>query len=125
MRRALLFFCCAVAACTSTDAAAPHAGTLTLSLSGGGPTDGALVIIVSGAPITSVSPAPGYQVASNADGQGTHIMVVGAIANGPVVTITVPDRDRASAYVAAVQQVSDRVTYALLDPVAYHIAIAP
>jgi hypothetical protein len=125
MNRALLILCCAIAACSAPEAAAPHAGTLTLSLSGGSPTDGALVIIVSGAPVTSVTPAAGYQVASNADGQGTHIMVLGPIATGPIATISVPNADRASAYVATVQQVSDRTTYALLDPAAYHIVIAP
>ena len=111
--------------CATTDNGTPHAGTLSLTLTSGGTTDGAVVVIVSGGPVTSVAAPAAYQVASNADGEGTHIMVLGNIGSGVIATITVPDASQAGAYVATVVQVSDRGTFVLLDPVRYHVTLAP
>src|ERR1019366_6608404 len=84
MNRFLVSALLVLVACSGNESAASHAGTLTLTLTSGGSSDGALVMIVSGGPVTSVSAPGSYQVASNADGEGTHIMVVGNIAPGVV-----------------------------------------
>jgi hypothetical protein len=56
-----------------------------------------------------------YQIASNTDASGTHIMIVGNISSGVVATLHVADISRASGYVATVEQVADRNSFALLD----------
>lgn len=122
MRRALLLVALFGAACSANDTA-PQPGTLTLSLPAAGPNDGAVVILLSGGPVTSVTPLQGFQAATNADGEGTHVMIVGELTAGAIATIAVPDVSRAAAYVATVQQVSDRTSFALLDPVGYRAAI--
>lgn len=125
MKRLLLAAVLLVGACTADSGAGVHGGTLTLSLASGGTTDGALVLIVSGGPVTSVDAPAGYQIASNVDGQGTHIMVIGSVAAGPIATINVPDLSRASAYIATVVQVSDRGSFALLDAARYRVTVGP
>lgn len=114
-----------VAACANDTANRAQSGTLTLTLTAGGVNDGALVLIVSGAPITSVDAPAGYQIASNADGQGTHIMVMGNIATGVIATISVPDVARASAYAVTVVQAADRTSFSLLDAAHYHVTVSP
>ena len=70
MRRIIALGALLMAACNS-DASTTHAGSLTVSLAGGGHTDGAIVMLVSGGPVTSVGAPSGLQVASNTDGAGT------------------------------------------------------
>ena len=122
MRRAFLGFVLCVAACSANDTA-PRPGNLTLSLPSSGDNDGAVVLVISGGPVTSVTPLQGSQAATNADGEGTHVMIVGNLTAGAIATIAVPDVSLAAAYVATVEQVSDRTTFALLDPVRYHVVI--
>jgi len=125
MKRWLVGALLLLLACTSNENGAAHPGTLTLTLASGGSSDGALVVIVSGGPVTSVAAPANYQVASNADGEGTHLMVVGNITTGVVATLTVPDVTRASAYVATVIQASDRSSFGLLDAAHYRLTITP
>lgn len=125
MKRIALAAIILLAGCATDAGNAVHSGTLTLSLVGGGTSDGALVIVVSGGAVTSVGAPASYQVASNADGEGTHIMVVGNLVAGPIATIVVPDLTRASAYVVTVMQAADRSSFALLDAARYHVTIAP
>lgn len=112
-----------VVACTNNDAGGSTAGALTLKLAGGTGNDGAVLVIVSGGPITSVDAPNGYEVATNASGAGTHVMVMGDLVNGVIATINVPDASRGAAYVATVVQVADRSSFALLDPVRYQVTV--
>lgn len=124
MRRRFLGAIAVVAmACSGNDGAIPHSGTLTLDLAAAGTNDGAIVLTVSGGPVTAVHAPDGFQVASNADATGTHIMVTGTIGQGVVATIDVPDLSRATAYAVTVDQVADRTTFALLDPAPYQITV--
>ena len=111
------------AACSSDSGTVVHPGTLTLNLVTAGGNDGAMVIVVSGGPVTSVAGANDYQVASNADGRGTHIMVTGDLKAGTLATISVPDGSRAPAYVVTVEQVADRTSFGLLDPSGYQVLV--
>lgn len=122
MKRILVALLLCVA-CSSNDTGAPTAGALTLQFAGASGSDGGVLVIVSGGPVTSVDAPAGYEIATNADGEGTHIMVVGALASGTIATINVPDVSLASSYVATVVQVSDRASYALLDPVRYKVTV--
>jgi hypothetical protein len=125
MKRRLLFALIGVLACSGDNANTPHAGSLTLTLASGGPSDGALLLLVSGGPITGVTSPAGYEIGSTTDARGTHIMVVGNVTAGAVGTITIPDVSRASAYVVTVEQVADRTSFGLLDPAAYRVTVGP
>jgi hypothetical protein len=125
VKRALLALVALAAACSSDAGTVARPGTLTIRLTAAGPTDGAVVIVVSGGPVTSVDAPSQYQVASNADGSGTHLMVVGDIAVGALATITIPDLSRASSYVAVISQVADRASFGLLDPARDQATIGP
>jgi hypothetical protein len=124
MKRCLVALSLLLAACAGGDAGAARAGTLTLRLAGGTGNDGAVLVIVSGGPVSSVDASAAYQVATNTDGAGTHVMVVGNLTAGAIATINVPDASRAPAYVATVVQVSDRTSFALLDPARYQVTIS-
>ena len=113
-----------LAACTSRDAGAARAGTLILRLVGATGNDGAVLVIVSGGPVSSVAAPAGYQIASHTDGAGTHVMVVGNLTPGAIATINVPDVSQESTYVATVVQVADRTAFALLDPVRYQVTVS-
>lgn len=112
-------------ACHAGDSGVVRRGTLTLRLAGAAGNEGALLVIVSGAPVTAVNGAAGYQVATNADGAGTHVMVVGPLVDGALATIDVPDVSLAAAYVATVEQVADRSVFTLVDPVRYRVTVGP
>lgn len=115
MRRLMLVIVALVAACGTDTGSAPRPGILTLTLASGGTSDGAVVVLVSGGPVLSVDGPAGYQIASNTDASGTHIMIVGNISSGVVASLHVADVSRASGYVATVEQVADRNSFALLD----------
>jgi hypothetical protein len=115
VRRLVLVVAALVAACGTDSGSAPRPGTLTLTLASGGTSDGAVVVLVSGGPVLSVDGPAEYQIASNTDASGTHIMIVGNISSGVVATLHVADISRASGYVATVEQVADRNSFALLD----------
>ena len=85
--------------------------------------DGAIVLTVSGGPVTAVYALDGFQIASNADATGTHVMVTGTIGSGAVATIDVPDLSRASAYAVTVDQVADRTSFAPSIRAPYQIIV--
>jgi hypothetical protein len=116
MRRLPLVALALAAACGTDSGGAPQPGTLNLTLASGGTNDGAIVVLVSGGPVLSADGPAGYQVASNTDDRGTHVMIIGSLTNGVLATLNVADVSRASAYVVTVEQVADRNTFALLDP---------
>ena len=125
MIRRLVVLALLAVACTTEQTPVPTAGSLTLTLAGAGNTDGAIVLLISGGPVVSVAVPTGYQVATNADGEGTHVMVLGNLLVGTLATINVPDISRASSYVVTVVQVSDRNSFGLLDPVVYRVSVHP
>jgi hypothetical protein len=96
---------------------------LTVSYSGPSQTDGALLVIVTGA-VTGVKAIGSYQVASASLGPtSTRVVVTGDLAVGDVFKISVADVATVSTYTAAVEAAADRATYALDDPSAYHVSI--
>jgi len=114
-----------LAGCAGDATAPPTPGTLTIRLATPNQNDGAVVVVVSGGPVNTVHAAGAFEVARQTDGAGTHVLVVGDLTEGPLVTIDIPDRSRANAYLATLEQVADRTTFALLDPASYHLTIAP
>lgn len=114
-----------VAACGGDTATTPIPGTLSLRLHTPNSNDGALVVVVSGGPVNGVRPVGGLELARQSDGAGTHLMLVGDLAEGVVATVDIPDISRASAYVATLEQVADRTSFSLLDAAAYQVTITP
>lgn len=123
MRRWLFVAAFVVTACSSDSHSGPHAGTLTLRLVRGGTNDGALVLVISGGSVSTVTAGAGYVVTSSTDGRGTHLLVTGDVAPGVLAAVTVPDISLASAYTVTVEQAADRSTFALLDPIAYQAEV--
>ena len=123
MKLVLLLSLVVLAACGGDGVAPPTPGTLSLRLTTPSTSNGALVVVVSGGAVSAVHAAAGLEVVRQSDGAGTHIMLVGNVAAGVVATIDVPDISRATAYVAVVEQVADRTSFALLDPAPYRVDV--
>ena len=97
----------------------PTPGNLTVVLASPGSSDGAVLLLVTGGPVESVSPAGSYQVASAAVGTSTRrVVVTGDIGAGDLIKLRVPDVNSTS-YLVQVEQVADRNSFALLDATAY------
>lgn len=114
-----------LAACGGDDpTATAKPGVLTLTLSGAGGNDGALVVTVSGGPINDVHGVDGVELSRNTDASGTHLLLLGNITEGIVARLDVPDVSKAAAYVATVDQAADRTTFGLLDAASYRLVVA-
>lgn len=112
---------------TACHATVPTAvpGTLTIHLASAGTNDGAMVLVVSGGAVMSIQAVGSYEVTSNTDGAGVHLMVVGNLAAGALVRLQVPDISRASDYLAIISQVADRTNFGLVDATGYRVTIDP
>jgi len=98
----------------------PEPGNLTVAYGGPSTTDGALLVLITGGPVESVSALGGYELASGSAGtNATRVVVTGALATGDVFTVRVPDVAALSSYVALVEAAADRNTFALADPASY------
>jgi small ligand-binding sensory domain FIST len=117
-----------VAGCSSggNDASAPVPGTLTLTMSTVNSGDGAIQVQVSGGPIDTVVAQAGYVgYPYRVSATSVRIIVAGALVNGPVATIHVPDVHKASSYLATVQKGADNSTYLLRSGGSYQLTVAP
>jgi hypothetical protein len=114
-----------LAGCHGDAVSPPTPGTLTVLLSTPNHNDGAVVLVISGGPVSAVHAVGSLEVARQVDASGTHVVVVGDVIEGALVTIDIPDLSRADAYVATLEQVADRTTFALLDPGSYLLTITP
>lgn len=109
-----------LAACGGDHPVAPVAGQLTLSFSSPVGTDGALLVLISGGPVTSVTSLNGYQVASASAGTNlTRIVITGNLVPGDVARLAIPNVDVTASYSARVEAAADRSTFALADPQSY------
>lgn len=112
-----------LAGCGGDAPVGPVAGELTLSLVTPGNSDGAVLIRVTG-PIESVTAMAGYRVESSAVPGGMwRIVVAGNVTGGPVARIRVPDINAAAEYLAIVEQVAARGTFALLSTSGYGVQV--
>jgi hypothetical protein len=106
--------------CGEPPVAGPEAGNLIVAYNASSTADGALLVLITGGPVESVSALRGFQVASAAAGtNATRVVVTGALTTGDVFTIRVPDVAALSSYVARVEAAADRNTFALADPAGY------
>ena len=122
MRR-LLCLLCLESACSAWSTPARPACSHKLTLTQIGTGGGAIVVTISGGPVTAVHAPAGFDVVSNTDTRGTHIIFIGILSLGDLATIDVPDTTKAAAYIASVDQVADGTTYALIDARGFQAAL--
>jgi len=128
MRRSLLgaMLCGFLAACggkDEPDPVKPVAGDLTVAYSGPSQTDGALLLVVTGA-VSEVKAVGSYQVASAPLGPATtRVVVIGSLKAGDLFKIRVSDVNAVATYSARVDEAADRVTFALSDPFGYSATV--
>jgi hypothetical protein len=109
----------------------PVTGRLLVTLAGAGAADRALLVEVTGADtsavIDSVAPVPGspYQVFVQQIARTRwRAVITGPIADGPLLTVRVPDLSKAGLYAGAVLDVADN-TFAELAPGARRLSVGP
>ncbi len=90
----------------------PTPGQLTIQLNTSSTSVGALMFLVRGGPVDSVS-STYSRYDADAAGGNHRIIVTGNIVAGPVATIHVPDTREAGSYSATVEQAATRQTYGL------------
>lgn len=106
-----------LAGCGTTDSVPVTPGELAVQVGATGTPPGAMLLTVSGGPITGVTVAPGLEGALSTNASGTHILLVGAINGGELGILHIPDRTLVTRYVVSIDQVADATTFALLDRV--------
>ena len=112
-----------LAACGTDKPVGPVAGELTLNLVSPGSADGAILVRVTG-DVESVTGLGGYVVeAAEVPGGMWRIVVAGTIVPGPIARIRVPDINNSAPYLAIVEQVAARGTFALLSTGGYSVQV--
>ncbi len=110
-------------ACKGDSPSGPVAGDLTLTLTSPGNTDGAILVRVTG-PVESVSAVGDLRVeGSQLPGGMWRIVVAGNVTSGPVARIRVPDIGAVDQYLAIVEQVAARGSFALLSSSGYAVEV--
>jgi hypothetical protein len=106
-----------------SDLSAPLSGPLDLAIRTPSDDDGIVLVEVTGGTVDSVT-ALGYRTEASSVGTAPlRIVVSGALRDGKLVRIWVPDRTRASDYSATVVEAAARTTYQLQDVADYRIDV--
>jgi hypothetical protein len=123
-RRIGLLALLAVAGCGGgSDLSPPLSGPLDLVLDTPAKNDGIVLIEIAGGAVDSVT-ALGYRTEPSPDGtRPVRVVVSGALADGKLVRIWVPDRSRAPDYSATVLEAAARNTYELREVGDYRITV--
>jgi hypothetical protein len=124
MRRPLgLLALLSLAACGGSDLTAPLSGPLDLVLDTPADDDGIVLVEIAGGAVDSVT-ALGYRTETSAHGATpVRVVVSGALTDGKLARIWVPDRTRASDYSVTALEAAARSTYALRDVADYRITV--
>ena len=125
MRRGMVApaFVVAILACHDDDktVAPTGPGVLDVVLTTPNADDGAVLLTVDGA-IDSVQGAP-YVIFSTASGTGARIVVTGDVVGGVIARLYVPDVGTADQYLAHLDEVAQRGTFALQPPTSYQLEL--
>ncbi len=121
--RALLLLGLAASLVTCDDTTEPPApGWLLVRLSTPNTDDGGILFTISGGSVDSVrSSYP--DLFTEKDSLVTRVVVAGNIVAGGIVEIRVPDLTASGSYVATVDQVATRTTFAQRSPGQYSLAV--
>lgn len=91
----------------------------------GGPEAGALLFTISGGPVENVTAENDEHVSFVSTTPGTtRVAVIGNLGTGTILKVRVPDLSVARNYTVRVDQVADRVTFALINPEPHTLTIA-
>ena len=109
----------------------PTAGTLSVRLSNAGSSDRAMLLQIAGtdssARIDTVQATPGssYRIfVQRQSGSAWRAIVTGNLSNGVLLSLGVPDKDRASAYTGTILDVAD-AAFADVPPGSRQLSVAP
>ena len=103
----------------------PLPGALQVTLDTPHADDGALLFLVQGAPVTTVSGGAGLTAyAHPVDSLTTRVVVLGAIADGPLIQLQVPDVNAVARYTVQFEQAAARESYAQRTAEGYGLTIA-
>jgi hypothetical protein len=107
------------------DSTGPVAGVLKVVLaSPNSGADGAILLTLSGpAPLTSATAGSGLRLFSQPLGATTRFAITGALTNGTVLTIGVPDIRQVASYTATVEQVA-ATSYQLRPLAGYALTVS-
>jgi hypothetical protein len=110
---------------TEPEPTPPQPGALVVALDTPNADDGAVLFTITGGTVTQVTAPAAYKVYSSGTGSSTtRVLVTGALADGALVTIQVPDVAKASSYVGSVTQAAARATYEQRTISAYKLTVA-
>lgn len=103
----------------------PDPGLVDLVLATPNSNDGALLLSITGALVSSVT-AQSFEVASvGAGSSGVKLLVRGNLTDGVIAQITVPDRHKLSSYQVTVNQAAARTTYQQQPLAGYAVNLSP
>ena len=124
-RRAALLLGLALFACGDDPSPPSPAGDLEVSYFQGGPQAGALLFTISGGVVENITAENGQLVSFVSPTPGmTRVAVIGDLGTGTLLRVRVPDVSLARNYTVRVDQVADRVTFALINPDPHTLTIA-
>jgi hypothetical protein len=123
---ALVAVLCLWTACSEEPISAPPAGALFLHLATPHADDGAVIFVITGPSIDSVTvDKSSLRLFTRSSGGTLAGIVVGAVDAGPIVRLHVPDVGAAAAYRAQVIEVADRQDALRGSLVEYAMTVTP
>jgi hypothetical protein len=100
------------------------AGDLVVSYFQAGAEPGAMLLTITGGPVSKVTALGGQQVSFASPFSGTtKVVLLGTFGTGDLLHLTVPDVNQATSYSVRVDQVADKTTFALIDPAGYTFTV--
>lgn len=122
--RRVLLFSVFLLSCSS-GSTGPTSGVLNVKLSSLHGDEGAVLLTIKGGPVESVEAVSGIVHSAQLDANTLRVVVTGNLTSETIARVRIADATQASRYVAVINQVATRSTYALRDPGLYVITIAP
>lgn len=114
----------AIAGCGGENQNPTPSGDLLVTYFQSGPEAGAFLLTITGGPVENVTALGGQQVSFVSPFAGTtKVVVAGALANGDLLRLRVPDVTKFADYTIRVEQVADQTTFALIDPAGYQFTV--
>jgi hypothetical protein len=109
----------------SSGSTGPTSGILNVNLSSLHGDEGAVLFTITGGPVESVEAVSGIDYSAQLDANTLRVVVTGNLSSETIARVRIADMTQVSRYLAAVNQVAARSTYAVRDPGLYSITLAP
>lgn len=108
---------------TPTSPVPPDPGPVSLLLTTPNSDDGIILLSIAGGSVSSAQ-STGFELQTTPAGTAPFRMLVrGALTNGVIATVALPDRRVISSYSVTVQQVAARATYVQRAPQSYRVQL--